>query len=326
MTIFVTGAAGFIGYSLVARLLNEKPDCKIIGIDSVNSYYSVQLKRDRLQELRKLDTRNQFQFFEQDLKDAEALKNVWNKHTPDYVIHLAAQAGVRYSLENPSAYIDANIIGTLNILECCRFSKPKHLVMASSSSVYGANTTLPYSENQMTDSPVSLYAATKKSNELMGHTYSHLFSLPITCLRFFTVYGPWGRPDMAYFSFTKKILAGETIELHNNGHHRRDFTYIDDILQGLNLVWPNPPKAQPQFRVYNIGNSESVELKTFVSTLENALGKKAILKNVEHKPGDVLETFADVSALKNDFGYKSTTRIDQGLQKFVNWYKSYYQV
>lgn len=325
MTILVTGAAGFIGFSVVAKLLKENPESNIVGIDNLNSYYAVQLKQDRLKELQKLDSNKKFVFYQQDIKDLEPLKGIWQKYKPDYVIHLAAQAGVRYSLENPTTYIDSNISGTLNILECCRLAMPKHVVMASSSSVYGANTDLPYSEDQVTDSPVSLYAATKKTNELMGYTYSHLFEIPITCLRFFTVYGPWGRPDMAYFSFTKKILNNEVIELHNYGNHRRDFTYIDDILQGISLVWPKPPKAfKPQFRIYNIGNSDSVELRQFVSVLENKLGRKAIVKNVEQQAGDVHETFADISRLNRDFGYKPTTKIEQGLANFVSWYKSYH--
>lgn len=322
MKILITGAAGFIGFSLVEKLLSLK--YQVYGLDNLNSYYDVKLKNDRLLKLKENPNSSLFSFDKFDITDLKALKNKFLDIKPDYVIHLAAQAGVRYSIDYPEAYIDSNVIGTFNVLECCRLVVPKHLLMASSSSVYGANTVLPYNEDHMTDQPVSLYAATKKSNELMAHTYCHLFKIPTTCLRFFTVYGPWGRPDMAYFSFTKKILNNEMIELNNNGHHRRDFTYIDDILQGIILVLEKPQTATTPFKVYNIGNSQPVELMSFVQTLEKILGHKAITKNVEKKAGDVLETYADISKLSHDVGYKPTTSIDVGLEKFVNWYIAYH--
>lgn len=322
MKILITGAAGFIGFSLVEKLLSL--NYQVYGLDNLNSYYDIKLKNDRLLKIKENPNSHLFSFDKFDITDLDGLKNKFSQIKPDYVIHLAAQAGVRYSIDHPETYIDSNVIGTFNILECCRAIKTKHLVMASSSSVYGANTKLPYSEDHMTDEPVSLYAATKKSNELMAHTYSHLFKTPTTCLRFFTVYGPWGRPDMAYFSFTKKILNNEVIELNNNGHHRRDFTYIDDILQGIMLVLEKPQLTEVPFKVYNIGNSQPVELIAFVKTLEKILGRKAITKNVEKKFGDVLETYADISKLSHDVGYKPTTTIDVGLEKFVSWYKTYY--
>jgi UDP-glucuronate 4-epimerase len=335
MHILVTGAAGFIGFHLSLRLL-ERGDT-VVGLDNLNDYYDVALKRSRL---RQLETKPGFTFAEVDLADTSALEHVFAARPFDRVVNLAAQAGVRYSLENPRAYIDANIVGFLNILENCRHRAVPHLVYASSSSVYGANTTMPFSVHQNVDHPVSLYAASKKSNELMAHTYSHLFRLPTTGLRFFTVYGPWGRPDMALFLFTKAILNGDPIKVFNHGKMQRDFTYVDDIVEGVMRVtdrvpapddhWtgakPDPASSNAPYRIYNIGNSQPVELLRFIEVLEEALGKSAEKLMLPIQPGDVPATFADVEALVQDVDYHPNTPIETGIANFVRWYRDYYQV
>jgi len=331
--ILITGAAGFIGMHLSEKLLVQ--GYQIIGLDNLNDYYDVQLKKDRLEILNGYD---QFTFYEADLADREAIESIFEKEKIDVVINLAAQAGVRYSLENPHAYVDSNLVGFVNILEACRHHKIKHLIYASSSSVYGANVKMPFSANDEVNHPVSLYAATKKSNELMAHTYSHLYDLPTTGLRFFTVYGPMGRPDMAYFSFTKKILAGETIQVFNNGEMMRDFTYIDDIVEGIVRLIDQPPKANPDFdrenptasgsyapyKVYNIGNNQPVKLMDFIQTIEKHLGIEAKKEFLPMQPGDVKATYADIDDLTEATGFKSTTSIDEGIKKFVDWYMEYY--
>ncbi len=330
--ILITGSAGFIGYHLTELLASNNFD--IIGIDNLNSYYNVNLKKDRLKQLEKF---NNFKFLKIDLVDKDALFELFKKEKFENVIHLAAQAGVRYSIENPFAYIDSNITGFINILEACRNFPVKHLIYASSSSVYGANVKQPFSENDNVDHPVSLYAATKKSNELMAHTYSDLYKIPTTGLRFFTVYGPWGRPDMAYFSFTKNILEGKEIKVFNNGNLERDFTYIDDIVFAIEKLIDKTPKETPDwdrvkaepstsfapYRVFNIGNNQPVKLLEFISTLEKLLGKEANKKFLPMQPGDVYSTYADISKLNNLIGYKPTTSIEEGLAKFVKWYKEY---
>ena len=333
MKILVTGSAGFIGSALTLRLL-ERGD-NVIGIDDHNNYYDPSLKEDRL--LRHIDNPS-YTHIRLNISDREKLEDCFSKHRPDRVVNLAAQAGVRYSIENPSAYIDSNIVGFGNILECCRHYNINHLVYASSSSVYGANTHMPFSVHNNVDHPLSLYAASKKSNELMAHTYSHLYDLPTTGLRFFTVYGPWGRPDMALFLFTKKILEGKPIDVFNFGNHRRDFTFIDDIVEGIirtidkpatsNPAWsgenPDPGTSIAPWRVYNIGNNRPVELAEYIDVLEKCLGKKAKKNLLPLQPGDVPDTFADVEDLIKDTGYKPTTTIDEGIQKFVQWYLEYY--
>jgi len=332
--ILVTGAAGFIGFHLAKKLLEQS--YPVIGIDNLNDYYDPQLKRSRLEILKKYPN---FTFQKMDLKERDSVEKVFAKHRPDYVINLAAQAGVRYSIENPFVYVDSNLTGFMNILEACRSYPVKHLLYASSSSVYGGNKVVPFSTEHPVDHPVSLYAATKKSNELMAHTYSHLYSIPTTGLRFFTVYGPWGRPDMAYFSFAKKILAGEVIDVYNHGKMERDFTYIDDIVQGLEKLIPRPPEGNPDwdeekdplsesfapYKIYNIGNNQPVALETFIAALEEKLGKKAEKNYMEMQPGDVVRTYADVRDLEKDINFKPDTTIDQGLEKFVQWYKEYYK-
>ena len=332
MKFLVTGAAGFIGFHIAQRLLNEGHD--VVGIDNMNDYYDVSLKQARLDRL----ASPAFHFQQLDLADREGMAKLFAAEQFDRVIHLAAQAGVRYSLENPYAYADANLMGYLNILEGCRHTKVKHLVYASSSSVYGLNRKMPFSTEDSVDHPVSLYAATKKANELMAHTYSHLYSIPTTGLRFFTVYGPWGRPDMALYLFTKAILAGEPIKVFNEGKMRRDFTYIDDIIEGVMRVmaripqpdpaWdsakPNPSTSTAPWRIYNIGNNNTVELGTFISTLEDALGKKAIRNLMPMQPGDVEATWADVSDLIADTGFRPQTSVEYGVGQFVKWYKEYY--
>ncbi|MBV1817948.1 NAD-dependent epimerase [Clostridium cochlearium] len=331
----VTGAAGFIGFYLSKKLL--KQGCRVIGIDNINDYYDVKLKEDRLHILKQNDN---FTFHKIDLKDKEKIDNLFSKYKFDYVINLAAQAGVRYSIKNPYAYVDSNLIGFVNILEACRNNPVKHLLYASSSSVYGGNKVAPFSTNHQVDHPVSLYAATKKSNELMAHTYSHLYKIPTTGLRFFTVYGPWGRPDMAYFSFTKNILSGKPINVFNHGKMERDFTYIDDIVEGIYKLIPLAPKANPTwdetkddlsssfapYKIYNIGNNQPVKLMKFISVLEDKLGIKANKNYMDMQPGDVLRTYADVSDLEKDIGFKPSTSIEEGLEKFVNWYKNYYNI
>lgn len=335
MKILITGTAGFIGSTLAQRLL-ERGD-EIIGVDNLNDYYDVQLKKDRLAKLLNYDN---FTDIRLNIEDASGMQKLFTDHQPQRVVNLAAQAGVRYSLENPQAYVDANITGFLNILEGCRHNEVEHLVYASSSSVYGANTAMPFSVHNNVDHPVSLYAASKKANELMAHTYSHLFNIPTAGLRFFTVYGPWGRPDMALFLFTKKILAGEPIDVFNYGNHRRDFTYIDDIIEGvirtLDKVaspsdqWdgnqPDPATSKAPYRLYNIGSNRPVELLRYIEILETCLGKKAIKNLLPLQPGDVPDTYADVDALISDVGYKPETSIEVGVERFVQWYRSYYQV
>ncbi len=335
MKILVTGAAGFIG-ARVCDLLLERGD-EIVGVDNLNAYYDVSLKEARLA---RLDGRAGFQFHKVDIESRPEMAELFAATAPRRVIHLAAQAGVRYSLENPHAYIDANILGTINVLEGCRHNKVEHLVFASSSSVYGANTRMPFSVHDNVDHPVSLYAATKKSNELMAHTYSHLYGLPTTGLRFFTVYGPWGRPDMSLFMFTRNILAGEPIDVFNYGNHRRDFTYIDDIADGVistldtvatsNGRWdsdqPDPGTSVAPYRLYNIGNNSPVELMDFIAALERCLGIKAKMNMLPLQPGDVPDTYADVDSLVEDVHYRPGTPIEAGIAEFVAWYKDYYEV
>jgi len=333
--ILVTGAAGFIGSHLSKRLL-ERGD-EIIGLDNLNDYYDVSLKQARLAQLQAKDG---FRFVQLDLADREGMVSLFASERFDRVVNLAAQAGVRYSLINPHAYVDSNLTGFINILEGCRHNEVEHLVYASSSSVYGANTSMPFSVHDNVDHPVSLYAASKKANELMAHTYAHLFRLPVTGLRFFTVYGPWGRPDMALFLFTKAILAGEPIDVFNYGKMRRDFTYVDDIVEGVmrtldNTATPNPDwdGAQPDpgtssapSRLYNIGNNNPVELMDLIGTLEQALGRTAEKNLLPIQPGDVPATYADVDDLMRDVGFKPATPIAEGVQRFVEWYRDYYQV
>lgn len=322
--VLVTGAAGFIGYHLSVKLLNQ--DVEVYGFDNINDYYEQSLKYDRLSILEKYPN---FTFYKGDLADEQSIDLVFSTFKPDIVVNLAAQAGVRYSIENPKAYISSNIVGFFNILEACRKYKMEHLVYASSSSVYGNQEKTPFSVTDNVDHPISLYAATKKSNELMGYTYSHLYGIPATGLRFFTVYGPFGRPDMAYFSFTKKILNGETIKIFNNGDMYRDFTYIDDIVQGIENMLCNPPspdKDGVRHRVYNIGNNKPEKLMYFIETLEKLLNVTAKKEYLPMQAGDVYQTYADVSDLEKDFDFKPCTSIEEGLSKFVKWYKEYYGV
>jgi len=332
--ILITGAAGFIGFHLCERLTKE--EVMLVGLDNLNEYYDVNLKFDRLKQLEK---KSNFKFMKMDLADRDAIASLFSVNRFDIVVNLAAQPGVRYSLINPHAYIDSNIVGFLNVLEGCRHGKVEHLVFASSSSVYGANTSIPFSTKQNVDHPVSLYAATKKANELMAHSYSHLYDLPCTGLRFFTVYGPWGRPDMAYFSFTKAILEDKPIEVFNNGDMKRDFTYIDDIVEGVVHVMNHIPQADPKwkghdpdpassyapYRVFNIGNNNPIGLMTFIETLEKYLGKKAEKKFLPMQAGDVPITYADVDDLIDIVGFKPSTSIDEGIKKFVRWFKDYYR-
>ncbi len=320
-TILVTGSAGFIGYHLSKKLLDE--GFAVVGIDNLNDYYDVRLKLDRLEQLKPYEDYN---FFKIDISDKALLEKVFADVRPDIVVNLAAQAGVRYSITNPDAYISSNLVGFFNVLECCRHNMVEHLVYASSSSVYGSNKKVPYSVEDRVDNPVSLYAATKKSNELMAHAYSKLYGIPATGLRFFTVYGPFGRPDMAYFSFTNKILAGEAIKIFNNGDLYRDFTYIDDIIQGLMRIIPKPPVENEdgvRYKVYNIGNNKPENLLHFVEVLEKCLGRKANKEFLPMQQGDVYQTFADVSDLERDFGFKPDTSLEDGLTKFVKWYNQY---
>jgi UDP-glucuronate 4-epimerase len=334
MRFLVTGAAGFIGYHTAKALLDRGDE--VIGLDNLNAYYDVKLKEARLS---RLQGRNGFTFHKLDLSDRSGMERLFAQTRPQRVIHLAAQAGVRHSLENPHAYIDSNVVGTLHVLEGCRHNGVEHLVLASSSSVYGANTSLPFSVHQNVDHPLSLYAATKKANELMAHSYAHLYRLPVAGLRFFTVYGPWGRPDMALFLFTRKILAGEPIDVFNNGAHARDFTYIDDIVEGVVRTadkvaapdpdWsganPDPASSSAPYRLYNIGNNNPVELMHFIACLEKALGRKAKMNFLSLQPGDVPKTYADVDALVADVGFKPATPIEDGIARFVEWYRSYYR-
>ncbi len=318
--IILTGAAGFIGGHLAKQLLNEGHT--VIGLDNLNDYYDVNLKLSRLKSLEGFEN---FNFIRCDIASKADIDKIFAQEKADIVINLAAQAGVRHSIENPQAYIDSNIIGFFNILEACRNNPVKHLIYASSSSVYGNNEKVPFSVDDRVDNPVSLYAATKKSNELMAYTYSHLFGIPATGLRFFTVYGPAGRPDMAYFSFAKKILADEPIQLFNYGELERDFTYIDDIVEGIMKITPSPPSELngARAKVYNIGNNFPVTLKEFVAALESAIGKKAKIEYLPMQPGDVYRTFADTSELEKDFGFKPKTSIWDGLEMFAQWYKEY---
>ncbi len=331
--ILVTGAAGFIGFHLSNRLLQRGDS--VVGLDNLNNYYNVQLKRDRLAQL---TSQAGFSFHELELADRGAIEQLFQQQKFDKVVNLAAQAGVRYSLQNPHAYVDSNLVGFVNILEGCRHSGVKHLVYASSSSVYGANTEMPFSIHHNVDHPVSLYAATKKANELMAHTYSHLYDLATTGLRFFTVYGPWGRPDMALFLFTKAILEGQPIDVFNHGKMRRDFTYIDDIVEGVvrvtdhipqaNSDWsgdhPDPGTSRARYRIYNIGNNQPVELEYFIATLEKALGKTARKNLLPLQPGDVPATYADVDDLMQDVGFRPATPIEVGIDRFVKWYREYF--
>ncbi|SRR5579883_1017151 len=335
MRILITGVAGFIGSALSQRLL-ARGDA-VFGYDDLNPYYDVNLKRARLE---RLTPHANFSFMQAALEDERAVQRAFADFKPERVVNLAAQAGVRYSIENPHAYVQSNLVGFINILEACRHGRIEHLVYASSSSVYGANRKLPFSVQDEVDHPVSLYAATKKANELMAHTYSHLYGLPTTGLRFFTVYGPWGRPDMALFLFTKKILAGEPIQVFNHGHHTRDFTYIDDIVEGVIRVLDRVPQGDPQFdplhptpdtssapyRVYNIGNHRPVQLSRYIEVLEDALGRKAEKILLPLQPGDVPDTYADVAELARDTGYEPSTPVEEGVRRFVEWYRQFYGV
>jgi UDP-glucuronate 4-epimerase len=332
--ILVTGAAGFIGFHTTKLLLEQGRE--VVGLDNLNAYYDVTLKEARL---RLLEAYPGFRFLRASLEDRPVMEDFFARERFDLVVNLAAQAGVRYSLQNPHTYIESNIVGFLNVLEGCRHNNVKHLVYASSSSVYGANTTVPFSEHHTTDHPVSLYAATKKSNELMAHAYAHLFDLPTTGLRFFTVYGPWGRPDMAYFSFTKAILEGRTIDVYNHGRMQRDFTYIDDIVDGIirvleqspqpdqdwNAAAPDPAGSSAPYRIYNIGNNRPVELGHFIEILEECLQKRASKNMLPLQPGDVPITCADIDDLMRDVGFKPATSIETGLRRFVEWYCNYYK-
>ncbi|MEC2306267.1 MULTISPECIES: GDP-mannose 4,6-dehydratase [Heyndrickxia] len=332
-TYLITGAAGFIGYYLSKKLLEQ--GCRVIGLDNLNDYYDVSLKTTRLEKLKPY---KDFSFIKADISDKVTLKDIFEEYKPDIVVNLAAQAGVRYSIENPDAYIQSNIIGFYNILEVCRYYRVDHLVYASSSSVYGSNKKVPFEETDFVDHPVSLYAATKKSNELMAHTYSHLYKIPATGLRFFTVYGPMGRPDMAYFGFTNKYFAGEPIRIFNNGDFNhdlyRDFTYIDDIIEGIMRLLSKPPvevNGAPH-KVFNIGNNNPEKLMVFINTLEKclskALGKEVQLEKIFEpiKPGDVPATYASTKSLEEAIGFKPNTSIEEGLQKFADWYVEYYKI
>lgn len=333
MNVLITGAAGFIGSTLGKRLLEEGH--AVCGLDNLNDYYDVNLKKARLEKLQAFP---EFDFQKLDLADRPGVKALFESRQFDCVVNLAAQAGVRYSIENPASYVDSNLVGFGNILEGCRHTKVKHLVYASSSSVYGLNTQMPFSVRHNVDHPISLYAASKKANELMAHTYSYLYNLPTTGLRFFTVYGPWGRPDMALFLFTKAILNDEPIKVFNNGNMQRDFTYIDDIVEGVIRVMKNVPEADPDwspeqptpssscvpYRLYNIGNNQPVALMDFVHAIEDAIGKKAVIDYLPMQPGDVPATYADVNDLIADTGFKPSTPVPEGINNFVEWYKAYY--
>jgi UDP-glucuronate 4-epimerase len=333
--VLVTGAAGFIGFHLSQQLLARGDE--VIGLDNLNNYYDVTLKKDRLVQLQR---KSGFSFYNLDLANREGMTQLFAEASFDLVAHMAAQAGVRYSLKNPHAYVDSNLVGFINVLEGCRHSKVKHLVFASSSSVYGANTKIPFSVHDNVDHPLSLYAATKKANELMAHTYSHLYRLPTTGLRFFTVYGPWGRPDMALFLFTKAILAEQPIDVFNAGKMQRDFTYIDDIVEGVirvldkipepNITWsgdaPDPASSNAPYKIYNIGNNQPIELMRFIEVLEDCLGRKAEKNILPLQAGDVPVTYADVDDLVKEVGFKPSTPIEVGIERFIAWYRSYYNV
>ncbi len=338
-TYLITGAAGFIGSNLAKRILKDEKESKVIGLDNMNDYYDVNIKEYRLKELKKF---NNFIFVKGNLADKELIENIFKEYKPEIVVNLAAQAGVRYSIINPDVYIESNIIGFYNILECCRHYPVEHLVYASSSSVYGGNTKVPFSTDDKVDNPVSLYAATKKSNELLAHSYSKLYNIPSTGLRFFTVYGPAGRPDMAYFGFTNKLINGETIKIFNYGNCKRDFTYIDDIVEGIVRVMKKAPKKEdgkdglpiPPYKIYNIGNSNPENLLDFVQILQEELIKAGVLPEdydfeahkelVAMQPGDVPVTYADTTPLERDFGFKPNTSLRDGLRKFAEWYKEFY--
>ena len=333
-SVLVTGAAGFIGFHLARRLLGN--GCRVVGLDNMNDYYDVGLKKARLALL---TPNNRFTLHQLDLSDREGIEALFDKEAFDVVVNLAAQAGVRYSLTNPHAYVSSNLVGFLNILECCRHKEVKHLVFASSSSVYGANTRMPFSIHDNVDHPVSFYAASKKANELMAHSYSHLYDLPCTGLRFFTVYGPWGRPDMALFLFTKAILAKKPIQVFNHGKMQRDFTYIDDIVEGVvrimgrtprsNPDWhgdsPDPGSSYARYRIYNIGNNHPVSLTDFIAAIEKALGKKAEKNFLPMQPGDVPATYADIDDLVRDAGFRPATPLEEGIARFIEWYQEYYK-
>ena len=335
MTILVTGSSGFIGSMLSLKLLDRGDE--VVGIDNHNDYYDPKIKEARLKRLTKYSN---YKHYKIDLSDQKNLEDVFKVHKPQKVVNLAAQAGVRYSIENPLAYINSNIVGFAHILENCRHHKVEHLVYASTSSVYGSNTKMPFSEHDSANHPLSVYAATKKSNELMAHTYSYLFKLPTTGLRFFTVYGPWGRPDMALFKFTKAILDEKPIDVFNHGKHTRDFTYIDDIVKGvtktldtpatINVDWksdlPDPASSKAPWRIYNIGNSKPVQLMSYIDALEKALGKKAKINLLPLQPGDVPDTYANVDSLKEKFNFKPSTSVIDGVASFIKWYKDYYKI
>lgn len=335
MALLVTGAAGFIGYHLSMKLL--KKGYEVVGLDNLNDYYDVGLKEARLSLLKK---QARFSFVQVSLEDGDAIEKLFTAQQFSRVIHLAAQAGVRYSIDNPHAYINSNVVGFLNILEACRHNEVEHLIFASSSSVYGANRAKPFSVHHNVDHPVSLYAATKKANELMAHTYSSLYGLPVTGLRFFTVYGPWGRPDMAYYSFTRAILEGQPIKVFNYGKMKRDFTYIDDIVEGIvrlinrvpqpdpgwNGEQPDPGRSYAPYRIYNIGNNRPVELLYFIEVIEKALGKEAKKELLPMQPGDVVETYADIDDLAREVGFRPETSIGEGIERFVEWYRNYYRI
>ncbi|MEN6670632.1 NAD-dependent epimerase [Psychrobacter sp. B38] len=341
MKILVTGAAGFIGFHLIKALLEANLQTNItddgyfiVGVDNINDYYDVNLKQERLKILSEISAPENFTFIKLDLADRDGMSHLFSTYQFDTVINLGAQAGVRYSIDNPNAYIDSNVVGFVNILEGCRHHNIKHLIYASSSSVYGMNIKQPFTTADCVDFPISLYAATKKSNELMAHSYSHLYNVPTTGLRFFTVYGPYGRPDMAYFSFTKKILAGEPINVFNNGDMKRDFTYIDDIIKGIVRIIDKPPAAQystittatAPYKIYNIGNNQPVTLRRFITAIEDACGKKAQENLLPMQAGDVPITYADIDELVDDIGFKPETSIEEGIKRFVDWYKQYYSV
>jgi UDP-glucuronate 4-epimerase len=333
MRVLVTGAAGFIGYHTAKALLDRGDE--VVGLDNLNAYYDVKLKEARVSQLQGDPG---FTFHKLDLADRAGMERLFAEARPQRVIHLGAQAGVRYGMENPHTYVDSNIVGTLHVLEGCRQTGVDHLVFASSSSVYGANTSMPFSVHQNVDHPLSIYAASKKANELMAHTYAHLYRLPVTGLRFFTVYGPWGRPDMALFKFTKAILAGEPIEVFNHGNHTRDFTYVDDIAEGVirasdqpaaadpswDAMRPDPSRSDAPYRIFNIGNNQPVPLMRYIDAIEKALGKAAIKVMKDLQPGDVPDTFADVSELRAATGYQPNTTVEDGVGRFVRWYLDYY--
>lgn len=340
-TYFITGVAGFIGSNLAKKILNEEKDIKVVGIDNMNDYYDVNIKKFRLEEINRFEN---FTFIEGNIADKELINKIFEEYKPQIVVNLAAQAGVRYSITNPDVYIESNIIGFYNILEACRYNPVEHLVYASSSSVYGSNKKVPYSTEDKVDNPVSLYAATKKSNELLAHSYSKLYNIPSTGLRFFTVYGPAGRPDMAYFGFTNKLIKGEKIQIFNYGNCKRDFTYIDDIVEGICRVIKKAPEKNvgedglpvPPYAIYNIGNSHPENLLEFVTILQEELVRAGVLPEdydfeshkelVPMQPGDVPITYADTTPLERDFGFKPSTSLREGLRKFAEWYKEYYKI